>query len=104
MMFCPKCSSLMKLDKSKGANVCSCGYVDKSKSAGVFSETVKQKNTPEIAIIEKKIETLPLTDVTCPKCGHKKAYWWTKQTRASDEPETQFFRCEKCEHTWRDYR
>jgi DNA-directed RNA polymerase subunit M len=94
----------MKYDKSKSANVCACGYSDHSKSSGVISEKVAHKDTPEIAIQDKKIETLPITEAQCPKCGHKKAYWWTKQTRSSDEPETQFFRCEACDHTWRDYR
>ncbi|MBI2108536.1 transcription factor S, partial [Candidatus Woesearchaeota archaeon] len=31
------------------------------------------------------------------------AYFWLVQTRAGDEPETKFLRCEKCSHTWRDY-
>ena len=39
----------------------------------------------------------------CPKCGHSKAFWWEEQTRASDEPETSFFRCVSCKHTWREY-
>jgi transcription factor S len=104
MMFCPKCSSLMKYDKEKKMNVCGCGYTDKSKEFGIISEKLVSKNIPDIVVQDKKIETLPLTDVTCPKCNHKKAYWWTKQTRASDEPETQFFKCEKCEHVWRDYK
>ena len=39
----------------------------------------------------------------CPKCGHRTAYFWLVQTRAGDEPETKFLRCEKCGHTWRDY-
>ena len=39
----------------------------------------------------------------CPKCRHKKAYYWTVQTRAGDEAETKFLKCEKCSHTWRDY-
>ena len=47
--------------------------------------------------------TMPLTDEECPKCKHGKAYYWLVQTRAGDEPETRFFRCEKCKHTWRDY-
>ena len=37
------------------------------------------------------------------ECGLGKARFWLVQTRASDEPETKFFKCEKCKHTWRDY-
>ncbi|PIO07920.1 transcription factor S, partial [Candidatus Pacearchaeota archaeon CG10_big_fil_rev_8_21_14_0_10_35_219] len=32
------------------------------------------------------------------------AYFWTMQTRAADESETKFYRCTKCDHTWREYR
>jgi DNA-directed RNA polymerase subunit M len=46
---------------------------------------------------------MPKTQVECAKCGHKEAYYWAQQTRASDEPETQFFECTKCGHRWRKY-
>ena len=36
------------------------------------------------------------------KCGGKEAYYWLIQTRSADEPPTQFFKCVKCKHTWRD--
>ena len=39
----------------------------------------------------------------CEKCGNKAAYYWTQQTRGADEPETRFFKCTKCEYTWREY-
>jgi DNA-directed RNA polymerase subunit M len=29
--------------------------------------------------------------------------WWMLQTRSADEATTQFFRCTKCKHTWRNY-
>jgi len=49
-------------------------------------------------------EDLPIVNEDCPECGHDKAYFWTKQTRASDEPETKFYRCVKCRKTWREYQ
>ena len=50
-----------------------------------------------------KIEdTLPLTDADCPKCEHEKAYYWLVQTRAGDEADTKFLKCEKCKHTSRN--
>ena len=57
----------------------------------------------EIEIIEKEVDILPKTKVTCDKCGNKEAHYWTIQTRAGDEPETKFLRCTKCKYTWRDY-
>lgn len=49
------------------------------------------------------IQTLPTTNENCLKCGHGKAYWWMRQTRSGDEPPTRFYRCVKCENTWREY-
>ena len=57
-----------------------------------------------VEVIEKEhLETLPITEAKCPRCGHTKAYYWTVQTRAADEAATKFFKCQKCEHTWREY-
>jgi len=62
------------------------------------------KQEREIEVIEKtELETLPKTDAECDKCGHRTAFFWTVQTRAGDEPETKFLKCEKCGNTWRDY-
>jgi DNA-directed RNA polymerase subunit M len=51
----------------------------------------------------ESVQTLPTTRVTCPKCGHGEAFHWMVQTRGGDEAMTQFFRCTKCERTWREY-
>lgn len=80
----------------------SCGYVEKSQ------ESMKIKEKSEISKIEvvdasAEENTLPKVNIKCPKCGNNEAYFWTVQTRASDEPETKFYRCTKCKHTWRDY-
>ena len=41
--------------------------------------------------------------IDCEKCHNQEGVWWTFQTRSGDEPETKFYRCTKCNHTWRDY-
>ena len=47
----------------------------------------------------------PITDTeVCSKCGNHQARWWIVQTDSADEPSTQFFRCTKCNHTWRTTR
>ncbi len=61
------------------------------------------ENSPPEEIEEEKIHTMPTTNVECPKCGNNEAFWWFLQTRGGDEPTTQFYRCKKCEHTWREY-
>ncbi len=103
MEFCPKCGSIIVLDE-KGRSACaSCGYKHKGKLKIQFSQDVKKSNT--VAVIdEKKLNTYPEVEIKCPKCKNKKAYFWTMQTRASDEAETKFYKCTECEHTWRVYK
>jgi len=102
MIFCKKCGSIMmpKKDK-KGVFVCSCGFEKSEIENSRVTENMKNKE--EISVVEKDEDPSPLVDAECKKCGHNKARFWTVQTRASDEPETKFFRCEYCNHTWRDY-
>ena len=90
-----------KVDK-KTVLGCSCGYVEKDNSKGELKETIS-RNVDKVEIVEKEEEAYPLTDAECPNCKHNKAYYWTVQTRASDEPETKFMKCEKCKRIWRDY-
>lgn len=105
MKFCPECGSIMKYNKEEGTNSCTCGYSDSEKPVGLIKEKVDTTKVREIVVEEKEIQTNPLDkNIECPKCKHKGAYWWLLQTRASDEPETQFFKCEACSHQWRDYR
>jgi DNA-directed RNA polymerase subunit M len=94
-----------KEEKGKKYLLCSCGYNTKKSEApkaNVIKEVVKPKHIDKLEVVSEQDTTLPLTEEQCPECGHEKAYWWTKQMRASDEPETKFLKCEKCKHTWRD--
>ncbi|MBW2963708.1 transcription factor S [Candidatus Woesearchaeota archaeon] len=102
-MFCPNCGSILRPIEKKGKKVlgCSCGYL--AEKGQKFEVKEKGKKTQKIEVIEQEVEAKPLVDATCPKCKHKKAYFWEVQTRASDEPATRFFKCEKCKHTWREY-
>lgn len=104
-MFCPKCGSILvpRKEDSKKMLICSCGYKTTQIEWATVKETVP-KTEKEVEVIDKgELQTLPKTTAECPKCGNKTAYFWLVQTRAGDEPETKFLRCEKCEHTWRDY-
>lgn len=105
MLFCPKCGSLLKAKQEKGKTImyCSCGFTNKNVEATEIKETIKS-NDKEIEIIHNDEDNmLPLIDIECSKCGHGKAYYWLVQTRAGDEPETKFLKCQKCKYTWRDY-
>lgn len=102
MMFCPKCSSMLLPDLNKKDIVCrNCNYKEGKNKNIIIKEKINNKE--KIKIIDKNIETLPKTQIDCPKCGNNQAYYWLVQTRSSDEAETQFFRCIKCDHQWRSY-
>jgi DNA-directed RNA polymerase subunit M len=82
-----------------------CGYQEQvSKVETVVSS---ESQTQEVVrILEKEVKELkpmPITKVLCPKCGHTKAYFWLVQTRGTDESPSQFFRCVRCNNTWREY-
>ena len=100
-MFCPKCGSILMPRKEEKLLTCSCGYKTSKMEGAVLKE--KMAKSKEIEVVDKNIETLPKTNVECPKCHHREAFFWEVQTRAADEPATKFLRCEKCGHTWRDY-
>ncbi len=101
MEFCPKCGSIL-VKKKKRYGCPKCSYTKKGKVKVEASEKMKGKE--EIGIVkEKDTDVMPTTNAVCPKCGNDEAYFWSAQTRAADEAETQFFKCKKCEHTWRVY-
>jgi len=103
MEFCPKCGAVLVHKKS--SNECPrCKYVKKGATSLATSEKTFEKK--EVAIVkdkDKSMDVMPTTYEKCPKCGHDKAYFWSVQTRGSDEAETKFFKCVKCAHTRRDY-
>ncbi|MEO0075769.1 MAG: transcription factor S [candidate division WOR-3 bacterium] len=102
MEFCEKCGSMILIVDSK-ASCAKCGHKLKKVPKIKASEKIEAKET--IAIVKEADDsTYPQVDIKCPKCKNMRAYFWTQQTRASDESETKFYRCLKCKHTWRVYR
>ncbi len=109
MKFCPKCGTRLrfKVQKPHPVSICDkCGYSEAAEPSATRTMGIEENAGTEIKILgekEERIKTMPTTNVECPKCGHNTAFWWFLQTRSGDEPPTQFFRCEKCAHTWRQY-
>jgi len=104
--FCPKCHSILrpKKENEKLVMYCSCGYSSASDTDGSLKEEKKVKKAEvDFEVVEKEVNTLPITKEECPNCGNKEAFYWLQQTRAGDEAETKFMKCTKCKHTWRDY-
>ena len=115
MEFCPKCGSRLTPKKIKSEKkikislACpKCGYSKKETKEPITKKVLNQKENPQkyVTVItkeEQKLNTLPTLKVECPKCGNKKVYVWQVQTRGGDESSTQFMRCTKCDHTFREY-
>ena len=102
MEFCPKCGAVL-IQKKKRHACPRCRYSTKSGAKLKISEKIEEKKYVDV-ISEKDSEIHPMIEHDCKKCGNKKVYFWTMQTRASDEAETKFFKCVKCKNTWREYR
>lgn len=93
-----------KKEGQKTVFVCpKCGFKLKDVSEQRMADTIQQKEKKNVEVVDAEIEHLPVTKEECPKCGNDEAYYWSLQTRAADEPETRFFKCSRCKHTWRDY-
>jgi len=102
MEFCPKCGAVL-ITKNKNSCCARCNYSTKGKLKVATSEKIEEKK--QVAVVNPKdTQTLPIVGEKCKKCGHQKAFFWTVQTRSGDEAETKFFKCLKCDHTWREYR
>ncbi len=112
MEFCPECGSRLVPKKTEAlvSWACSqCGYVkqepDKGTEPKLGGKVIKHTLQQQVTVIgkEDEVDTMPTMRMECPKCGNMLVYVWQVQTRGGDEASTQFFRCTKCNHTFREY-
>ena len=112
MEFCPECGCRLEPKKGEVSAVLSCakcGYVKQAANNRDQAKVVKviqPKSQPFMTVIseeEQKIKTMPTIRMECEKCGNNTVYVWQVQTRGGDEASTQFMRCTKCGHTFREY-
>lgn len=106
MQFCTKCGTLLvptPEDVGRIIKCNSCSTSNTKKSNIVVTEKIKRDQLDTIHVVNKKIDTHPIIKEKCPECENANSYYWTMQTRASDEAETRFFECTKCHHRWRAY-
>ncbi len=106
MDFCQKCSSVMIPQKKGNKVILVCKVCGAKKPYAKKSFKIAEhipKEGLSVTVVEKEFLSLPKTSIPCPKCNHNEAYWWLQQTRSADEAPTLFFRCTKCNYSWRQY-
>ncbi len=99
MKFCPTCDVRLKTINSE-LKCSKCGHIETKLQT--TQNTNNQKSDFNILENDENM-SLPTIDIKCERCDNVKAVWWMLQTRSADEPTTQFYRCTKCNHTWRNY-
>jgi DNA-directed RNA polymerase subunit M len=112
MEFCPNCGSRLvpKKSETEVSLACAkCGYVKQASSCQneprSTARVIKHSLQQQVTVIgkEDQVNTMPTMRMECPKCRNMIVYVWQVQTRGGDEASTQFFRCTKCNHTFREY-
>jgi DNA-directed RNA polymerase subunit M len=112
MEFCPNDGARLVPKKTDGTVVFACpkcGYIksdaDAERENKVSAKVIKHTLQQQVTVIgkEDQVKTMPTMRMECPKCGNMLVYVWQVQTRGGDEASTQFFRCTKCNHTFREY-
>jgi len=103
MEFCQKCGGIIMVKEGRAA-CAACGSKFSGKKPKIEASEKIVKHDSIAVVKEGDDNTLPIVEMECPQCKNKKSYFWTTQTRSSDESETKFYKCVKCSHTWRKYR
>jgi transcription factor S len=107
MEFCEKCGAMMipfaQEDGKKVLKCRSCEYTKEIEGRLSVSQNIEKGPRDKIIVVDDDSIPMPVTRASCPKCNNNDAYYWTVQTRRGDEGATEFYRCTKCKHTWRNY-
>jgi len=102
--FCDNCGAIILGKEGEKKSCKSCGTEKEVETETKLNEKIENERNDEVIDSSAGDEIHPTTEVECPECRNDKAHYWTKQTRAADEPETQFFKCTDCKHQWREYK
>lgn len=61
-----------------------------------YNDKIERGMEEEDEEVEEVKNQQPTIDQECPKCGHKKMYYTSRQMRSADEGETVIYECVKC--------
>lgn len=107
LLFCPTCGNILIIEEGAGCYrfACNtCPFIHNINGKMVDRKYCKLKEIDDVLGGAAAWENVSTTEEVCPKCGHKRAYFMSIQTRSADEPMTNFFKCcnVSCGHRWRD--
>ncbi len=102
MEFCSKCGAML-LPKDGILKCNSCGHEENLSDNNDYEVSEDIKESDNVKMLGEDVDVGPVTNETCPECGHDKATYKLLQTRSADEAPTRIFTCTKCKHTWRAY-
>ena len=112
MEFCPNCNTKMIPLKKKQVKTVTlimlcpkCGNEKTFTRPNTFITKVRIYPRENLVILgkkEQKYRRTPKFKVYCPKCGNDRAYGWVVHLGSLEQSSTQFYRCTKCNHTFRD--
>ena len=82
-----------------------CDITEKVEGEIKLKTTIKNVDRQETVVVANKEELIDgVEEKECPSCHQiAKFIQWQVQTRSADEAPTTFYKCSKCNHTWRDY-
>lgn len=80
-----------------------CGHSNELGDTDSYEVSRKIEAEETVKMLGEDVDVGPVTNETCPECGHDKATYKLLQTRSADEAPTRIFTCTKCKHTWRAY-
>ncbi|KCV71814.1 DNA-directed RNA polymerase III subunit RPC10 [Fonticula alba] len=108
MLFCPGCGNVL-LVNSDASDIgdfqfaCqTCPYVHSIKRKISSRIILKRKEVDDVLGGEGSWDNVDSTEVPCPKCDNRRAYFMQIQIRSADEPMSTFYKCTKCAAQWRE--
>lgn len=110
MRFCPTCGkALIPVKKESGVvfQCRKCGYETQEDSVKVLVRKSGAEKVVTSSGMKDESNPLPTIQMRCGRCGNLQAYYWFAQTVGDhagldQERSTRFFRCTRCNNTWRE--